>query len=218
VRVGDTLSDKDLIMSNFISGHVDDAAEVCAGNHRDFESFGWGSRPDDDENWMIVNVSSRDSGLVEESNAAVYERELHWNDEKKEHPFGDDVVSESHNHWACGYVNALVIRVYKEGTKDITEAFECWHGLYCAQSDYPLLDDSDHSAREYEAQHTAIENCSNVFDNDPPKGWVNDVWGWLWDNDQSCQLFDYCEGEGPYANDDDVCKALDGLGIEYEDD
>jgi len=54
---------------------IEAAAKEAAGNHRKFDCFAWHERPDDDENWCIVYVSNRDSGLLDQSNADASEEE-----------------------------------------------------------------------------------------------------------------------------------------------
>lgn len=189
---------------------IDDAAKECAGNHRKFDSFGWFSRPEDDENWMIYNISHRDSGILDESNEHVILKELA--------PFmeGDDpdVYQERHSHWAVGHVNALIIRVYKG--EEITKAFKTLHELMVAIEGYPVLDDSDYSQREYDAQIEAIENEAPwAGDHERPEDWANQVWSYLWDNDQSSSLF---ERDEPYIDKEDIAKAMDEIGIAYDKD
>ena len=66
---------------------------------------------EDADQWAIIYSHNRDSGLLDQSNAAVIEKALE--------PFteGDDpdVVFESHPHWAVGHVDGFSIRVF-DGT------------------------------------------------------------------------------------------------------
>ena len=142
----------------FTSGHVEDTAKALAGNWRHFESFGWSSdaQPDDADQCAIFYLSNRDSGILDASNEACILEALKpytgWmRDPIDGHTF--DVETCSHGHWAVGHVDGIVIRVYRDG--EITEAFRELHGLACALSDYPVLDDSDLSDREYEAENEA---------------------------------------------------------------
>ena len=117
------------------------AAQAAAGNWRKFDSFAWHRRPDDAETWAIFYTHHRDSGILDQSNAAAIETALT--------PFteGDDVVFESHFHWAVGHIDGFSIRVYRRG--QITEAFEAYHGLAERLANYGVLDESDYSSREY---------------------------------------------------------------------
>ena len=47
------------------------AAADMAGNHQRFDSFAWFDKPEDSHLWCIVYTANRDSGLLEQSNAAV---------------------------------------------------------------------------------------------------------------------------------------------------
>lgn len=151
---------------------IDEAAKIAAGNWKNFESFGWSERPDDAENWCIFYTSNRDSELLEKSNEKAINKEL----EK----FDDDVFLMRSSHWAYGYVDQTIIRVYKNG--EITDAFERLHELCMALSSYPVLDESDYSEMCYEEQLRSIENEAPRFDKDPPDDWIGNVWRWLSDN------------------------------------
>jgi hypothetical protein len=136
---------------------VETAAKELAGNWQKFESFGWYSdaRPDNAEQWAIVNLSHRDSGCLDQSNEATILKELApfmgW------HKDGATVETQRHGHWAVGHVNALVIRCVGDSGAP-TEAFKVLHGLAMALADYPILDESDFSEREYEEENEAWDN------------------------------------------------------------
>ena len=95
------------------SDELIDAAKKAAGNWRKFESFGWGrvGELDEPENWTIVYTHHRDSGLLDQSNAAVIEKALSAFLE------GDDpdIIEEHHGHWACGWIDGFAIRVFRDG-------------------------------------------------------------------------------------------------------
>ena len=99
---------------------LEEAAKVAAGNWRKFESFAWHRARDldDADNWAIVYTNNRDSGLLDQSNAAAIDKAME--------PFTEaddpDVVAEHHHHWACGWIDGYSIRVYRNG--QITEAFK----------------------------------------------------------------------------------------------
>jgi len=60
------------------------------------------------------------------------------------------VVHETHSHWAVGYLDGYSIRVYgKDG--GITDAFNEFCRIKERLDDYPILNESDYSEREYEA-------------------------------------------------------------------
>lgn len=128
---------------------IEEKAKEAAGNWQHFQSFGWHGRPDDAENFCIVNVSNRDSNTLERANAAGIIAEL------KE--FGDDVDVECHGHWAVGHVNALVVRVYG-ANGEITPAFIRLCELNAILEDYPVLDDELYAKMEAEEQDESWDN------------------------------------------------------------
>jgi hypothetical protein len=106
-------------MSSIAGMEIEEAAKQAAGNWRKFESFVWwrASEMDDAASFAILYTHHRDSGLLDQSNAAAIAKALE--------PFteGDDpdVTAESHNHWAVGHIDGFAIRVFRNG--QITEAF-----------------------------------------------------------------------------------------------
>ena len=129
---------------------LQEAAEQAAGNWRKFQCFVWyRDEIQDAENWAIVYTHNRDSGLLDLSNASMIEKTLE--------PFIDDedpdVVMESHNHWACGWIDGFSIRVFRDD--QITDAFRKYHELAERLAEYSILNEEDYSNREYEA---TIEN------------------------------------------------------------
>src|SRR5262249_33273256 len=79
-----------------------------------------------------------------------------------------DVIAESHNHWACGYVNGFAIRVYRNG--ELTPAAQVYNELMARLEDYPLLDESHHSKLECEEQEETWRNdIARTFENELEK-------------------------------------------------
>lgn len=187
---------------------LQEKAQELAGNHRRFDSFAWFERPADDENWTLVYTHHRDSDLLDESNAEVIARELE--------PFieSGDVVPENHSHWAVGWVSGYAIRVYRDG--DITEAFRTWTELQERIADYPLLDEEDHSRREFDSAIEAIgqEGRRHVSD-DAPEDWAFQVWEWLWNCNQ--RELENRDGHGAYPSEEAIIEALDDLGFLAEE-
>lgn len=182
-------------------------AKKAAGNHLRFESFHWSDEPQEgSENWTIVYTHNRDSGLLEQSNAACIAKKL-----QKYIKNGTDVFSEHHSHWACGWVEGYAIRVYTaEGT--ITEAFKAWCDLQDAIAYYPVLDEEDYSRREYEA---TVENICNVGEDyvsdNAPEDWANQVWSWFWENKQSA--VEDNDDQGGYPTPSEIEEALEAIGF-----
>jgi hypothetical protein len=158
--------------------NVQEMARDAAGNHERFDSFSWHSPPDDAENWTIVYVRSRDSGLLEQSNSDAIEKELQ--------PFIDagDVLPEHHGHWAVGWVDGFAIRVWDDDG-EVTEAFQAWCYLQERLGTYPVLDETDYSNREYDATLENIESeGQRHIRDDAPDDWPSRVFSWLWDHAQ----------------------------------
>ena len=170
---------------------VIEAARKAVGNWKRFQSFAWHDRPDDAEKWAIFYTHNRDSGLIDQSNASVIEKALGRFIER------GSVRREHHGHWACGWVDGYAIRVFRQDGH-VTKAFSTYHELTERLDNYPILDESDYSNREYQA---TIENLkSEGFDSDlynPPAGWAGKVFSWLWDHDQSA--VENRDDQGGYA-------------------
>ncbi len=193
---------------------LENAAKEAAGNWQRFESFCWFREQEIEqpEDWAIIYTHSRDSRLLDQSNADAIAEAME--------PFTDgddpDVVMESHTHWAVGHVDGFSIRVYRNG--EITEAFKTYHDL-CEQMDgYPILDEEDYSNREYEA---TLENISDAawrvkHEFTLPEGWEGDVYSWLSDNRQ--RGVENRDDQGGYPEEDDLRAAFDALGYERVED
>ncbi len=189
---------------------LEEAATLAAGNWKTFECFCWFREKDleDPENWCIVYTHNRDSGLLDQSNAAAIEAEMEQFTE------GDDpdVVFESHNHWAVGHVDGLSIRVFRNG--EITEAFRKYHELAQRLGEYPVLDEEDYTRREHE---TTLENIADAawrlkHEYELPDDWESEVYWWLWDNDPAA--VENRDDQGGYPTEDQLRAAFEALGYE----
>lgn len=99
---------------------------------------------EDREGWLVVPVGrNRDSGLQEESNFEAATKLLGGESDTVEiHRFG---------HWACGWFEIILVDPkHGDALVEMRDALE----------DYPLLDDEDHSQREYDAINEAWEDMS----------------------------------------------------------
>jgi len=160
-----------------IRDHAEDYAREMAGAWQNLANFHWYSddRPEDAEKWCIYNTHHRDSCLAAESNAACIAKTL--GAEK----FADDVQVHSAGHWAVGWIEGFAVRVY-DASGAITPAFLELTEILCALEGYPLLDECDHSQREYDACLKSIGQRSSLTLN-APEGWESEVFGYLWNSD-----------------------------------
>lgn len=185
-----------------------DAAAQAAGNWRLFNCFAWhrAADLDDADHWAIIYSHNRDSGLLDQSNADAIRKALE--------PFTDgddpDVVSEHHHHFACGWIDGFSIRVFRDG--QITDAFRCYHELAQQMADYPVLDETDYSNREYEATLANIADAAwrLKHDYDLPDGWEGEVFSWFWDHNQ--RAVENRDDQGGYPSEDDLEEAFAALG------
>jgi len=189
---------------------LEDAAAEMAGNWKKFDSFAWFRRRElaDPDAWAVVYTHHRDSGLLDQSNASVIARKLE--------PFADgddpDVVAESHGHWAVGHIDGFSIRVFKDG--EITDAFRTYHELAERMANYPILDETDYSQREYDATLENITHAAYRLKHEYvlPDGWEDDVFSWFWDHNSSA--VENRDDQDGYPSEDDLLEAFAALGYE----
>jgi len=204
--------------------NINEFADAFRGNWKKFKNFSWSDKPEittgGSGNWGIMHTVSRDSGILEESNAEAIQKIMK--------PFIDeeeDATEEHFNHWAHGWVDGIAIKVnatvMRKGKHGMyTKAFvTLWEKIVEPLQDYPILDEEDYSKREYEA---ALEY---IVQNKPlgvskeaqrelkgkgqtGRGWVADVYDWLFDNEKLITSDD-----GPYADDKDIAKAMIDLRV-----
>jgi hypothetical protein len=189
---------------------LEPAAKAAAGNWGKFECFVWDRERDLDDpgSWAIIYTHNRDSGLLDQSNAAAIEEVMR--------PFTDgddpDVVFESHSHWAVGHVDGASIRVFRDG--QITEAFTAYHALAQRLADYPILDEEDYSRREYEATLENLPDAAWKLKNEYelPDGWEGDVYDWLSDNHPGA--VENRDDQGGYPSENQLRAAFEALGYQ----
>jgi hypothetical protein len=207
-RVASTLFKGDSAMDSLGEMDLEEAAIEAAGNWKRFNCFVWyrDRELDDADNWAIIYTHNRDSGLLEQSNAAVITKVVL--------PFteaGDpDVVFESHNHWAVGHVDGFSVRVFKDGK--ITDAFRTYHKLAERMDIYPILDENDYSEREVEATFANIADSAWRLKNefDLPNDWVGDVYSWFSENND--RAIDNRDDQGGCPKEDELTAAFTALG------
>lgn len=189
---------------------LEDAARQAAGNWRRFDSFCWYRASDlkDADRFTIVYSHHRDSGLLDQSNAAVIEEALR--------PFMDgddpDVVAESHSHFAVGWINGFCIRVYRRGR--ITKAFRTYHALAERLADCGVLDSDDYSRREYEATVANVGEAAWKLKRDYvlPDNWQSQVYDWFSDTD--CSAIESSDDRGGWPSEAQLQAAFQSLGFQ----
>lgn len=187
-------------MTQKLEDYAEALAIVAMGNWRRFDSFSWGDRPEDCERWAIIYTHHRDSGLLDLSNASVYERVL----EAEE--YEADVRSETHRHWARGWVAGFAIRVRDEQLQ-LTPAWLAYAELKMQQDVYAVLDENDFSDREYQAAIDVIQSELNGLGHDRER--AGEVYGWLAENEPS-ELEDH-DSQGPMPAAEAVERAFEAI-------
>ena len=188
---------------------LDETAKKAASNWQEFNCFWWmrAKEIEQPEDWAIIYTHHRDSGLLDQSNAAVIRKSMQ--------PFADnddpDVVFESHSHWAVGHIDGFSVRVFRDG--EITSAFQRYHELAMAIEEYPMLNESGYSERELEATLENIPLAAwQIKDNyELPDDWVWQVYGWFSDNDQSA--IENTDDQGGYPSEEQLISAFTTLGF-----
>ena len=106
--------------------------------YADFQPTGFDPRGlalPDRQDWLVAPIGrNRDSGILAESNFDAFLDAMGGESETLEiHRFG---------HWGCGWFEIVLVHPDREDEVDEIEG---------ALADYPVLDDSDYSEREWEA-------------------------------------------------------------------
>jgi len=192
--------------------NIEYAAKKAAGNWQNFNSFVWWREQEvtNADQWTIVYTNHRDSKLSDESNSAFIAKMLK--------PFmkgrNQTVVTESHSHWLVGHVDGYSIKVYSRGK--ITKAFCTYYELLEQIEEFSILDEFDYSNREYEATLSNIDSAAWAVKGrfSLPEDWVEQVYAWLLDNDES-QLANN-DDEGGWPDEESLLAAFTSLSFEAE--
>ncbi len=187
---------------------VEAAGKALAGAWRDIPCFCWhrGYELEDADSWMLWYSSSRDAGLLEQSNEKVFNERLR--------PFSEgddpDLVFERHSHWAVGHLDGFSIRVHRPDGS-ITAAFAHFCSIKDALEGYPILDEADYSEREY--LETLANYRSEMWrETDLPDGWESEVYSWFSDNGLD-QFTENKDDQGGFAPREKIVEALQALGL-----
>ena len=181
------------------------AAELPqAGNWQGDEHFEWRGRPADAERWTLCHTRHRDSGLSAQSNATQIEEALA--------EFDDDVLFQRFDHWQFGWVDAVVVRVFGPNGEH-TEAYAALCDLLLRLKDQPVLDETDHSKRVYEATTENIRETTRLHPDVATERLPDDfpalMFNWFWNhNDRAVENTD---DQGGYPNDAQVADCVRAL-------
>lgn len=182
----------------------------------------WGGNDEMFETWTLGPViRTRDSSLLEQSNADALEKSLA--DAVEAGKFSDeDFEITGANHWAVGWVDHLSFRA-AEGDEWITsprsggsvyrerEATAIFHWItewFDALSDYPVADEEDFSRREWEYALEAMDDMfGSKLRDDVPDDWKHNVMD---------QMSEYPRED--YWNEEEAFEIARSLGYLDEDD
>jgi hypothetical protein len=188
---------------------IESVARQLAGNHRHFEGLTRFEPPADSDDWMLLYTHSRESGLLEISNAYAIAKEL-------EQSIGSNtVVPVRHAHCLVGWIEGFFVRVF-DADGQPTGAFHVYCGLMERLARSPVLDEADFVARQYRSAVRAIEQQGSglVFDG-APGDWPDQVVAWLFEHNP---LELACRGEhGARPSFDAIEEALYELGFLPDD-
>lgn len=162
------------------------------------------------DSWSLGPVIlTRDSGPLDESNAATLKKEL-----TSDPTLAEDWTITRASHWAVGWVEHLSFRVVEpDGSASRVARF--LEGWFESLSDYPVADDDDHSEREHESAleswdfwgyRDAADHMRKVF------GLSETTRDFL--ADDSAALLDMLQPETTYEGDQpyyDAERAIDAL-------
>jgi len=139
----------------------------------------------DDANPATMSIrftATRDSGLMEQSNAAAIESILsdYW--QLGAISDGDNAEPITCGHWAVGHVDGYLIRMFDDGVPTIAAGIMALIDDRLAEC--PVLDDGDYIRREEIALRDAVRDIIRQVSGAPvaDDATVTDVVRWLYDN------------------------------------
>lgn len=132
-------------------------AKEALRHPRDFMYYG--SNEQMFESWGYVWGYGRGADVMDESNFwTVYNR--------LKEQFPDDVEVHRSNHWLCGWVEQLAVRILKPDAdskefrdEDVTDAFREVLRFKTRVENYPVLDEEDYSEREWREMLEFVRAC-----------------------------------------------------------
>ncbi len=101
--------------------------------------------------------------------------------------------------------NQKLIHVFNSDGS-FTGAGQALEEIMQSLANYPVLDEDDYLEREHEEAISNIEwEGRSLVDYDAPDDWAEQVFRWLWENDQNAL-------ESNYPSEDEIRPALEALG------
>lgn len=166
----------------------------------------WGGNDQIFKTWSIGPViRTRDSDILQESNADALERAL-----EEAFPHSADYRVERFNHWAVGWVEHLSFRaVTKNGTP--TSIFAWILGWQDALDNYPVADEEDFSRRELDATLENIHNEGHGLAKPDAEDWESAVYTYLSEHNQ--RAVEPRDGGGGYPSREEIHTALEALNL-----
>src|SRR5262249_15574358 len=151
-------------------------------------------------------IRTRDSGLVEQSNADALIRHL-----ESDPTLAVDWDITTANHWAVGWVEHLSFRAIDERSVP-TRVFRVLKDWFRRLDEYPIADEDDFSRREYEATLDAIEEAGGrlIDSSVAPIDWPGECYSWLADHRPGA--IESRDGNGGYPSTEEMVACLSALG------
>ena len=115
------------------------------------------------DTWSFISLSNRNSEILEQSNQiCFYELITELTD------IGlidnEDYNKSLHNHWACGYINVLYFKIFKDDTKkELSDICKLILWFQNKIEDYPVFNYSHFSMMEYESASETLKEILNNF-------------------------------------------------------
>lgn len=138
------------------------------------EDFGYWGSEDMFKTWGFTNIDqSRDSDILTKSNFKYITEELMG-------IFPDDFRIENYNHWAVGWVDRLVCRVYDDDDqKIISSSFYLAMEWLDKLDNYPVADENSYAEMLYidniESLDFWSEICPGYIDIEKHPDWASEV-------------------------------------------
>lgn len=172
-------------------------------------AFAWSdvARPDDAWAFGLYVLRHRDSGLIDQSNAAANVAALALFEAT------GDVIRLTCGHFGFGWTEEIAVRVFRaDDPAATTPAFDSLDALVGRLAAYPVLDEDDHAARSLEAAHESIRFAlvgSGVDRDALLDGWESRVYRWL--SQYAPEQVEDRDDRGPSPDDESVVEALTAL-------